>query len=143
MVILVALGFWNDGRREVLDWKALTLISGTIVPEQRYVFHTLQNVATACRSERKDQENRDLRKQVMEQAMVIYQAERACDTRTCLVEWAEQWREQAPQAVAILERGMEQTRVFYSISGLAPAWIRTTSLRENPNRELCPGFARR
>jgi putative transposase len=177
MVILVALGFWNDGRREVLDWQvarsedhqqwevlvqrlwergcqperglqrivrdgsgglgeALALIYGTTVPEQRCVFHKLQNVATKCRSELKGQENRDLRKQVMEQAAAIYQAESASHARTRLAQWAEQWREQAPQAVATLERGFELTLVFYSISGLAPAWIRTTSLLERTNREL-------
>lgn len=177
MVILVALGFWKDGRREILDWQvarsedhqewevlvqrlwergcqperglqlivrdgsgglgeALALIYGATVPEQRCVFHKLQNVATKCRSELKGQENRDLRKQVMEQAAAIYQAESANDARTRLAEWAEQWREQAPQAVATLERGFELTLVFYSISGLAPTWIRTTSLLERTNREL-------
>jgi transposase-like protein len=43
---------------------------------------------------------------------------------------------QAPQAVATFERDFEQTLVFYGISGLAPAWIRTTSLLERTNREL-------
>jgi transposase-like protein len=122
MVILVALGFWTDGRREILDWQiarsedhqewevlvqrlwercccpeqglqlvvrdgsggsgeALALIYGTTVPEQRCIFHKLQNVAT-------------------------------------------------------LERDFEQTLVFYGIPGLALQWIRTTSLLERTNREL-------
>jgi transposase-like protein len=38
--------------------------------------------------------------------------------------------------VATLERDFEQTLVFYGISGLAPQWIRTTSLLERTNREL-------
>ena len=86
MVILVALGFWSDGRREILDWQiagsedhrewevlvqrlwehgccpeqglqlvvrdgsgglgeALALVYGTTVPEQRCIFHKLQNVS--------------------------------------------------------------------------------------------------
>ncbi len=177
MVILVALGLWSDGRREVLDWQiarseehqewevlvqrlwergcrpeqglqlvvrdgsggvgeALALMYGTTVPEQRCIFHTLQNVATKCRTELKGKENRDLSKQILEQAAVIYQAESASEARKRLARWGAQWREQAPQAVATLERGFEQTLVFYRISGLAPQWIRTTSLLERTNREL-------
>jgi len=177
MVILVALGFWTDGRREILDWQiarsedhqewevlvqrlwergccpeqglqlvvrdgngglgeALALIYGTTVPEQRCIFHKLQNVATRCRSELKGQDNRDLRKQCMEQAATVYQAENASDARKRLAQWGEQWRVQAPQAVATLERDFEQTLVFYGIPGLALQWIRTTSLLERTNREL-------
>ncbi len=177
MVILVALGFWSDGRREILDWQiapsedhqewevlvqrlwergcrpehglqvmvrdgsgglgeALALIYGATVPEQRCIFHKLQNVGTKCRRELKGQDNREARKQLMAQAAVIYQAERASEARIRLAQWAEQWREQAPQAVATLERGFEQTLVFYAIAGLAPEWIRTTSLLERTNREL-------
>lgn len=177
MVILVALGFWSDGRREVLDWQmarseehqewevllqrlwerdcrpeqglqrvvrdgsgglgeALALMYGTTVPEQRCIFHTLQNGATTCRTELKGKENRDLSTQILEQAAVIYQAESASEARTCLARWGAQWRVQAPQAVATLERGFEQTLVFYGISGLAPQWICTTSLLERTNREV-------
>ncbi|HJT57603.1 MAG TPA: transposase [Ktedonobacteraceae bacterium] len=177
MGILVALGFWNDGRREVLDWEiarsedhqewevlvqrlwergcqperglqlvgrdgsgglgeALALSYGTAVLEQRCIFHKLHNVGTKCRSELKGKEQRDLRKQLMEQAAAIYQAEDASEARQCLARWAKQWREQAPQSVATLERDFEQTLVFYSLSGLALQWIRTTSLLERTNREL-------
>jgi Transposase, Mutator family len=177
MVILVALGFWEDGRREVLDWQiaksedhqeweglvqrlwergcqperglqlvvrdgsgglgeAFALVYGTTVPEQRCIFHKLQNVSKKARSELKSQEKRDLRKQLMEQAAAVYQAETAEDARLRLTAWTKQWREQAPQSVATLERDFEQTLVFYTIAGLAPQWLRTTSLLERTNREL-------
>jgi putative transposase len=177
MVVLVALGFWANGRREILDWQiarsedhqewevlvqrlwergcqpeqglqlvvrdgsgglgeALALIYGTTVPEQRCIFHKLQNVATRCRSELKGKENRDLREQLMEQAAAVYQAETACEARKRLARWNEQWHVQAPQSVATLERDFEQTLVFYGIPGLALQWIRTTSLLERTNREF-------
>jgi putative transposase len=177
MVILVALGFWPDGRREILDWQvassedhrewevlvqrlwergcrseqglqlvvrdgsgglgeALALVYGAKVLEQRCIFHKLHNVSTKCRSELKGKEKRDLRKQLMEQAAAVYQAENAAEAYQRLAEWAKQWREQASQSVATLERDFEQTLVFYSLSNLTPEWIRTTSLLERTNREL-------
>src|SRR5581483_61192 len=72
----------------------------------------------------------------MEQAAQVYQAESAEDARQDLTNWSAQWRGQALQAVAPFERDFEQTLVFSGISGLAPAWIRTTSLLERTNREL-------
>lgn len=109
---------------------------GKSVLEQRCIFHKLRNVATKGRSELKGKEKHDLRKQLMEQAAAIYQAENANEARQRLAQWGEQWREQAPQSVATLERDFEQTLVFYSLSGLAPEWVRTTSLLERTNREL-------
>ncbi|WP_040445441.1 transposase [Ktedonobacter racemifer] len=116
--------------------EALALVYGATVLEQRCIFHKLHNVATKCRSELKGKEQRDLRKQLMEQAALVYQAENASNARLRLARWGEQWREQAPQSIATLERDFEQTLVFYSLSGLAPVWIRTTSLLERTNREL-------
>src|SRR5260221_587974 len=177
MVILVALGFWPDGRREILDWQiarsedhhewevlvqrlwergcrleqglqlvvrdgsgglgeALALVYGSTVPEQRCIFHKLQNVGTKCRNELKGKENRDLRKQLMEQAAAAYHAENASEARQRLAQWAKQRRGQAPQSVATLERDFAQTLVFYEVPGLALQWIRTTSLLERTNREL-------
>jgi putative transposase len=174
MVILVALGFWPDGRREILDWQiagsedhrewealvqrlwehgccpekglrlvvrdgsgglgeALALVYGTMVPEQRCIFHKLQNVSKKGRSELKGQEQR---KRLMEQAAAIYQADTATEAQARLACWAAQWREQAPQSVATLERDFAQTLVFYGITGMDLAWIRTTSLLERTNREL-------
>jgi putative transposase len=72
----------------------------------------------------------------MEQAAAVSQAENASSARKRLAQWGEQWQEQAPQSVATLERDFEQTLAFYSLSGLTPKWIRTTSLLERTNREL-------
>ena len=72
----------------------------------------------------------------MEQAAAVYQAENADGARQRLLDWGKQWRELAPQAVAPLQRDCEQTLVFYAIAGLAPQWLRTTSLVERTNREF-------
>jgi putative transposase len=179
VVVLVALGFWNDGsgRREILDWQiakseehtewetllnrlwtrgvraerglqmvvrdgsgglgeALALVYGATVLDQRCLFHKLRNVADKARSELKGAENREERKQLLEQARGIYQAESAAQAHERLAGWVEQWRERAPQAVATLERDFEQTLVYYSLPSVAREWLRTTSLLERTNREL-------
>lgn len=176
-VILVALGFWPDGRRQILDWQmadsedhrewevllqrlwehgcgpeqglrlvvrdgsgglgeALALVYGTTVAEQRCIFHKLQNVSKKSRSELKGKEKQEARKQLMEQAAAIYQADTAGQACDRLAQWVQRWREQAPQAVATLERDFAQTLVFYEITGLDMTWIRTTSLLERTNREF-------
>ena len=179
VVVLVALGFWNDGsgRREILDWEiakseahtewekvlnrlwqrgvrperglqmvvrdgsgglgeALAFVYGSTVLEQRCLFHKLRNVADKVRGELKGEEKREERKQLLEQASAIYQAESAAQANTRLTRWAQQWRQQAPQAVATLERDFEQTLVYYSLPSVAREWLRTTSLLERTNRQL-------
>jgi Transposase, Mutator family len=173
VVVLVALGFWNDGsaRREILDWEiakseehtewekllnrlwqrgmrperglqmvvrdgsgglgeALALVYGSTVLEQRCLFHKLRNVADKVRSELKGEEKRQERKQLLEQARAIYQAESAAQAHERLAHWAEQWHQQAPQAVATLERDFEQTLVYYSLPSVTREWLRTTSLED-------------
>jgi putative transposase len=179
MVVLVALGFWNDGsgRREILDWEivkseehtewekllnrlwkrgvrperglqmvvrdgsgglgeALALVYGSTVLDQRCLFHTLRTVTDKARSELKGEEKRDERKQLVEQASTIYQAESAAQAHERLTRWAQDWRERAPKAVATLERDFEQTLVYYSLESVAREWIRTTSLLERTNRQF-------
>ena len=77
-----------------------------------------------------------VRKLLMEQAAAVYHADTATQAHVRLAQWAQQWREQAPQSVATLERDFAQTLVFYEITGLDLTWIRTTSLLERTNREL-------
>ena len=72
----------------------------------------------------------------MEQAALIYRAPDAAVARQLMGEWSEKWRPQAPEAVATLERDVEQTLVFYQLDAVAQEWIRTTSLLERTNREL-------
>lgn len=75
------------------------------------------------------------RTQVMEHAAAVSHAAAAHNARTRLAAWSTHWREQAPQAVATLERDGEHTRVFSTSADLAPRWLRTTSLVEHPHRE--------
>ncbi len=164
VVVLVALGFWNDGsgRREILDWEtakseehtewerllnrlwepgvrpeqglqmvvrdgsgglgeALALVYGTTVLEQRCLFHKLRNVADKARSELKGEEKHEERKQLLEQASAVYQAESAAQARERLAQWAQHWRERAPQAVATLD------------ATLSRHWSTTRSRRSHGN----------
>jgi hypothetical protein len=61
MVVLVALGFWNDGSGGLGE--ALALVYGLTVLDQRCLFHKLRDVADKARSELKGGEKRDARKQ--------------------------------------------------------------------------------
>ena len=159
VVLLVALGLWADGsgKREILDWQVADGESKAAwepfvhrlwerglrpenglqaVLEQRCIFHKLRNVADKCREELKGDANKETRKQLMEQASVIYQAESAEEARQRLTAFAEQWRARTHKAVATLERDFEQTIAFYTLDGVARELIRTTSLLERTNREL-------
>lgn len=87
-------------------------------------------MADKVRSELKGEEKRQERKQLLEQARAIYQAESAAQAHERLAHWAEQWHQQAPQAVATLERDFEQTLVYYSLPSVTREWLRTTSLED-------------
>jgi len=179
VVVLVALGFWNDGsgRREVLDWQiapseehtewetllyrlwqrglppekglqmvvrdgsgglgeALALVYGSQVIEQRCLFHKLRNVTDNCRSEFTGEHKREEKKQFLEQARAVYQAESAEEAKRRLAAWADTWRKRAPKGVATLERDFEQTIAYYRLPQIAREWVRTTSLLERTNRQL-------
>lgn len=177
VVVLVALGFWNDGRREVLDWQiagseehteweklltrlgqrgvqpekglqmvvrdgsgglgeAVAFVYGCKVIEQRCLFHKLRNVADNCRGEFAGEEKREEKKQFLEQARAIYQAQSADEARCRLASCADTWRERTPKGVATLERDFEQTIAYYALPNLARQWVRTTSLLERTKREL-------
>lgn len=177
VVLLVALGFWSDGKREILDWevadgedkaswhrlvkrqrergvrpenglqavirdgcgelgKALALVYGSSIVEQRCIFHKLDNVADKSREELKGEEKKEERKKLMEQARAIYDAQSAAEARVRLAAFAHSWQAQAPKTVATLERDFEQTIAYYRLEGLARELIRTTSLLERTNREL-------
>jgi hypothetical protein len=177
VVVLVALGFYKDGKRKILDWQiaqsegheewevllnrleqrgvspetglkmvvrdgggglkqAIELVYGSKVIDQRCIFHKLQNVTKECRKELKGEENKEKRKQLMQEASLIYDAESAEKARETLNTWASSWREQAPEAVATLERDFEDTIAYYQIEGFAREFIRSTSLLERVNRQL-------
>ena len=177
VVILVAMGFWPDGRREILDWqvasseehtewevllrrlvergigveqglkmivrdgcgglgKALVNVYGKRILDQRCIFHKLHNVADKASTALKGKDHRQAKKELMEQAAHIYEAEHAELARQRLHDWAQQWRPHAPEAVATLERDFEDTLVYYQLDSMTREWIRTTSLLERTNREL-------
>ena len=177
VVILVAMGFWPDGRREILDWqlansedhtewevllkrllergigaeqglkmivrdgcgglgKALAQVYGKSILDQRCIFHKLQNVADKASTDLKGKDHREAKKELMEQAAHIYEAEHPEMARQRLHDWAQQWRPQAPEAVATLERDFEDTLAYYQLETVAREWIRTTSVLERTNREL-------
>jgi putative transposase len=177
VVILVALGFWADGRREILDWqlsnsedhaewevllnrlkerevnaehglkiivrdgcgglgKALAKVYGNSILDQRCIFHKLKNVADKASTDLTGKDNRKARKELMEQAASIYEAEHPDMARERLRNWAKQWRPRAPEAVATLERDFEDTLVYYQLDTVTREWMRTTSLLERTNREL-------
>lgn len=124
----------RDGKGEL--GAALAQVYGTRVIEQRCVFHKLRNVADKAREDLSGEQHREARERLLEQASVIYQAETAAQARERLQTFVSAWREQAPKAVATLQRDFEQTIAFYRLSGIPRELLRTTSLLERTNREL-------
>lgn len=124
----------RDGNGELGE--ALALVYGATVVEQRCIFHKLRNVADKCRKDLKGKGKKDERKQLLEQARAVYDAESAQEARTRLAQFATTWHERAPQALATFERDFEQTIAYYQLQGTARELIRTTSLLERTNREL-------
>ena len=64
--------------------------------EQRCIFHKLRNVADKSREELKGETNKETRKQLIEQASAMYQAESALEARQRLTAFAQQWRARTP-----------------------------------------------
>jgi putative transposase len=124
----------RDGCGELGE--AVAMVYGSRVVEQRCIFHKLRNVAEKCREELKGDVNKQTRKQLVEQASVIYQAESAPEARVRLAAFAASWQARTPKTVATLERDFEQTIAYYALEGVARELIRTTSLLERTNREV-------
>ena len=124
----------RDGCGELGE--ALAFVYGSSVVEQRCIFHKLRNVADKCREELKGDVNKETRKQLLEQASVIYQADSAAEARSRLAAFAATWQARTPKTVATFERDFEQTIAYYALEGVARELMRTTSLLERLNREL-------
>jgi Transposase, Mutator family len=177
-VVLVALGFWQDGeRREVLDWQianseaheewetllnrlydrgvtpelglqavirdgsgglggAVDLVYANSIVDQRCIFHKLKNVGDACSKELKGDKHKEERKQLMQQASAVYDADSAEQAKENLKAWSNNWRTKAPKSVATLERDFDATIAYFQLEGLNRQWVRTTSLLERVNRQL-------
>lgn len=114
----------------------MALVYGAQGIEQRCLFHKLRNVSDNCRGEFAGEEKREEKKQFLEQARAIYQAQSADEARRRLATCADTWRQRTPKGVATLERDFEQTIAYYALPDLARQWVRTTSLLERTNREL-------
>jgi transposase-like protein len=67
--------------------------------EQRCIFHKLRNVADKCHEELKGEAHKPTRKQLLEQASAIYQAESAADARARLATFADTWQGRTPKTV--------------------------------------------
>ncbi len=124
----------RDGKGEL--GAAVAQVYGTRVIEQRCVFHKLRNGADKAREDMSGERYRELREQLLEQASAIYQADTAAQAHERLCIWVSTWREQAPKAVATLQRDFEQTIAISALGGIARELVRTTSLLERTNREL-------
>lgn len=116
--------------------QAVELVYGSKVIDQRCIFHKLQNVLKECRKELKGEESKEKKKQLMQEASLVYEAESAEQARERLAAWAATWREQAPGTVATFERDFEDTIAYYQLEGIARSLIRSTSLLERINRQL-------
>jgi transposase-like protein len=55
--------------------KALSTVYGKSILDQRCIFHKLQNVADKVSSELSGKEHREVRREMMDQAALIYEAE--------------------------------------------------------------------
>jgi transposase-like protein len=116
--------------------QALDLVYGSAVIDQRCIFHKLKTVADACRKELKADKHKEQRKQLMQEASAVYEAESPHQAKEKLAAWAQLWRKKAPKTVATLERDFDATIAYFQLEGVTREWVRTTSLLERVNRQL-------
>ena len=125
LVILVALGFWSDGRGWCSDGgnmggvpkRACRSLCAMAVGSWRK--RSPWWMSRRCDGARAalhlspvaewEQESAHRTQRQREPAAAMYQAETATQAQTCLPRWAEQWNEQALQSVATLSRDCEPT----------------------------------
>ena len=111
--------------------QALDDVYGSALLQQRCIFHKLRHVSSKFSGlDRVD------KKQFMQQARAVYQAQSAHEAQAGLAAFAEQWRATQPQAVATFEHEFEQTIRYSALKGVVREVVRTTSLLERTNREL-------
>ncbi len=117
---------WDEGLEQALDY-----VYGSALIQHRCIFHKLRNVSDKCVGLARED-----KKQFLEQARTVYQAQNAQEAQEELAAFAEQWRATQPQAVATFEHEFEQTIRYYVLKGSVREVVRTTSLLERTNREL-------
>ena len=115
---------------------AVGQVYGESVIEQRCIFHKLKNVRDTCRTELNGDDHQEERRQLMQEAKAVYQAENAEQAKERLAGWSRRWDEVAPKSVATFERDFDATIAYYQLEGVALQWVRSTSLLERVNRQL-------
>jgi transposase-like protein len=98
------------------------------VPHQRCWAHKLRNVAALL--------PRKIQAACLRRAKRIYQAETAQDAGKRFRTWKQEWHEQAPKAVACLERDLEELLTFYACPKDDWRKTRTTNAIERCFREV-------
>ena len=116
----------TEGLEQTLDY-----VYGSALIQQRCIFHKLRNVSDKCIGLARED-----KKQFLDQARTVYQAQNAHEAQKRLAAFAEQWRATQSQAVATFEHEFEQTIRYYVLKGSVREVVRTTSLLERTNREL-------
>lgn len=116
--------------------QAVELVYAQSVIDQRCIFHKLKNVRDKCRTELKGDDHREQRRQLLQDASAVYQAESAEQAKERLAVWSTKWGEVAHESVATFERDFDATIAYYQLEGITLEWVRSTSLLERVNRQL-------
>jgi transposase-like protein len=116
--------------------QAVELVYAQSVIDQRCIFHKLKNVRDKCRTELKGDDHREQRRQLLQDASAVYQAESAEQAKERLAVWSTKWGDVAHESVATFERDFDATIAYYQLEGITLEWVRSTSLLERVNRQL-------
>ncbi|MDP9226772.1 MAG: transposase [Actinomycetota bacterium] len=123
---------------------ALALVDlGPGIRHQRCIFHKLRNVGQAVKAAggATRAAKRAQRRQVVQEAAAIYQAEERATILERRDAFVTKWQESEPDAVATLLRDFDQTLVYLEVRGSdgerwQARYLRTTSVLERLNRTL-------
>jgi transposase-like protein len=99
-------------------------------------FGSIKNVKDKCRTELKGEDHQEQKRQLIQEARAVYQAESAEQAKERLAVWSARWGELAPESVATFERDFDDTIAYYQLEGVILEWVRSTSLLERVNRQL-------
>ena len=150
----VFLGIWLGGRESLESWEAFLLhlrgrgirapalvvsdgnpgLLGAVqrvfpgVTLQRCLVHKLRNIGAAC--------PKSIRASVVSEAKRIFYATSQQEAQARFEAWRARWQEQAPRAVACLERDLQACLAFYGFPHRHWNRIRTTNLIERAFREF-------
>jgi len=106
---------------------ALQMVYGH-VKRQRCWVHKMRNVWGRLRAKQ--------REDCLAQLRTVYQANNSTEAREKYRCWAETWRKEAPEAVACVEKDLEELLSFFSESANLARKLRTTNAIERCFREV-------